>query len=279
MELRTLADTPVPDIINAFNEAFSDYFIRLQLTDETMAAKIKSENILLRHSVGAFEDGRLVGFILHGYDVIDGVKTIYNAGTGVVPPFRGKGITAALYQYIIPVLQKEGISTHILEVIDNNYPAIKIYEQIGFKKIRTLSAFKSSDPIGAGMNITIKEIKNINEPARSFASMRPAWQNSLASMQRNEQGHQYIGAFVDEELMAYAVYVPATGRVKQCAVKPDYRRKGIGRALFHHMMQNSATGEITVTNLDIAYKPAVYFFEALGFKKLLGLYEMKMILH
>ena len=278
MDFITLANTHIPDIINTFNETFSDYFIRLQLNKETMADKIKSENILMRYSVGAFENERLVGFILHGFDIVDSVKTIYNAGTGVVPEFRGKGITASMYQYCLPLLAAEGISTHILEVIDNNYPAIKIYEQAGFKKIRTLSAFKCSTVITADKQYEIKQIETIDEETRSFFSMEPAWQNSLASIKRDLQGHTIPGVFESDKLIAYAAYVPTTGRVRQCGVDSSYRRKGFGTALFQHMMQNSATGELTITNFDEDYKPGISFLQSLGFKKILGLYEMKLVL-
>ena len=276
MEFRTLENTPVQEIITAFNEAFSDYFIRLQLSLETMASKMKAENILLPYSVGAFENEKLAGFILHGYDVIDGVKTIYNAGTGVIPSFRGKSVTAAMYRFVIPLLQQQDIHTHVLEVIDNNFPAIKIYNEVGFEIVRYLAAFKSTNAIEKLNDIEVIQIKPVKEEVKPFASMVPAWQNSLASIERDKESHQFFGVYKANRLIAYAAYVPSTGRVKQCAVHPDHRRKGIGRALFYHMQQNSGMGELLVTNIDVVYKPAVSFFNALGFEKLLGLHEMKL---
>ena len=63
MELRTLENASLPQITAAFNEAFSDYFIKLQVSTEGMAAKIKGEGILQRYSVGAFDGDQLVGLI------------------------------------------------------------------------------------------------------------------------------------------------------------------------------------------------------------------------
>jgi ribosomal protein S18 acetylase RimI-like enzyme len=276
MEFKTLAQTSIADITTAFNEAFSDYVIRLQLTEEGLASKMKSENIVLSYSVGAFEEDKLVGFILHGYDVVNEEKTIYNAGTGVIPSFRGRSITSSLYAYSIPLLQKEGIRTHVLEVIDTNAPAIKVYEKTGFKTLRKLSAFKSTTPVTTDTSLSINAIENITGAAAAFLSMTPAWQNSLASIQRNKEGHQLLGVFQNDQLIAYAAYVPATGRVKQCAVHPQYRRKGIGKALFSYMMQNSATGASVLINIDDAYQPGINFLEALGFQKFLGQLEMKL---
>jgi ribosomal protein S18 acetylase RimI-like enzyme len=276
VELKTLDGTAIPDILTAFNEAFSDYFIKLQLTEETIASKFRSENIDLRLSVGAFDNNRLVGFILHGYDVLHGVRTVYNAGTGVVPGFRGKAITKSLYDYCIPLLKTKGINTHLLEVIDNNYPAIKIYEQIGFKKIRTLDAFKCQQAISASDSVTIKEIKELTEAVEAFGSAKPSWQNSMESINRDIENHSLIGAFRANELIAYAAFAPATGRVRQCAVHPAHRRKGVGKSLFHYMMETSVANELLITNVDNACTDGILFLEAIGFNRILRLYEMKM---
>ena len=276
MEFKTLEGTAISDILTAFNEAFSDYFIKLQLTEETIASKFRSENIDLNLSVGAFNNNELVGFILHGYDVLHGVPTLYNAGTGVVLGCRGKGITKSLYEYCISLLKTKGIHSHLLEVIDNNYPAIKIYEEIGFTKIRTLDAFKCQQAIGAKESITIKEVEEITKAAEAFGSVEPSWQNTLEAVKRDIQNHKLIGAFRGNELIAYAAFVPATGRVKQCAVHAAYRRQGIGKSLFHYMMEASATGELLITNVDTAYSDGILFLEAIGFTRILRLYEMNM---
>ena len=276
MDIRTLERTSLAEITASFNEAFSDYFIPLQFTGESMAAKIKSEGILLKYSVGAFEGGRMVGYMLHGYDVVDGVKTIYNGGTGVVPAFRNKGITTTMYQYIIPRLQKEGIHHHILEVIDNNYPAMKVYEKIGFEKVRSLVAFKGSAAIDGAIAYEIKGLDAVPAEVSSFSEMEAAWQNSVGSIARDREGHVPVGAYDDDKLIGFAVYVAATGRVKQCAVHPRHRRKGVGRSLFHYIQQNSGRGQLVVTNVDEAYEPALQFLQVLDFQPFLRLYEMKM---
>lgn len=274
MELRTLANTPLAQITAAFNEAFSDYFIPLRFTEEGMASKIKSEGIVPAFSVGAFDCGQLVGFILHGYDVIDGVKTLYNAGTGVIPAGRGAGLTTAMYRYCIPLLKEQGIYTHLLEVIDNNFTAKKIYDAIGFETVRKLSAFRSAVPIGSAPFFAIRPVADLPGTG-AFISMQPAWQNATAAINRDREGHGLLGAFKEETLVGYAAYVPESGRVKQAGVLPAFRRQGVGKALFRYMQQHSSA-QLVVTNVDDHYEPAARFLEALGFQKILGLYEMRM---
>jgi ribosomal protein S18 acetylase RimI-like enzyme len=277
MNIRTLEQTPLAEITGTFNEAFSDYFIALQFTEAGMAAKIKSEGILPRYSVGAFEEGRMVGYILHGYDIVNGVKTIYNAGTGVIPAYRNKGITTTMYRYIIPLLMEQGIHHHVLEVIDNNYPAMKVYEKIGFRNVRSLVAFKSGSTIQADKIGDIKRLDEIPGEVRLFNDMESSWQNSLESVERDKEGHVLAGIYEGEKLLGFAAFVAATGRVKQYTVHPQHRRKGIGRALFQYMQQASGPGQLVVTNVDEDYKPAIAFLQALGFQRFLRLHEMRMV--
>lgn len=275
MIIRNLDNCSVENITAAFNEAFTDYFIPLQLTSETMKAKMKAENILMRYSVGAFEDDRLVGFILHGYDKINEERTIYNAGTGVIPAFRGKDLTMDMYQYALIHLQKEGIYSHVLEVIDTNLAAMKQYFKMGFSISRKLGAFRTSATVPGNVLYTISQV-NVDYITMEFSDCIPAWQNSLASIRRCREGHSFPGIYMDGQLVAYAVFVPSTGRVKQCAVHPQWRQKGLGRSLISHMMEQSEKGELVFTNIDEGYTQGIQFLEALGFTKFLSLYEMKM---
>jgi len=276
MEIRTLKNCTLAQITVAFNEAFRDYLIRLQLTEEGMQTKMKGEGIVPELSIGAFESGELVGLILHAVAEMDGVQTAYNAGTGVVPAHRGKGLTKAMYRYAIPLLRQNGIRQHLLEVIEGNYTARKIYEAVGFLPVRNLSAFRSTEAISSSAPVVIESIDTLPAEA-TFLSMLPAWQNSSASINRDLENHHLIGAFDNDSLVGFAAYVPSAGRVKQCAVLPSHRRKKIGTALFQHMQQNSANGSLLLTNIDDNYIEGVSFLHALKFERLLRLCEMKMM--
>ena len=276
MNIRTLENTTVSEITATFNAAFESYFIPLVFTEESMATKIRSEGIQLNYSVGAFENNKLVGFILHGYDVINGVKTIYNAGTGVVATHRGRGITEALYNYVIPLLANEGIYSHQLEVIDNNLPAKHVYEKLGFTSSITLQAFRGKPLLAQNENYVVRYLDEIPEEISSFANMEAAWQNSLASVQRDLNGHRLIGVYAGDSLVGFAAFIPATGRIKQLLVHPQYRRQGIGKTILSFVAANSTAPQLVVTNVDESYKPAFRFLQSAGFEGFLRLYEMRM---
>jgi len=93
-------------------------------------------------SFGVFEGEQLVAFIINGIDQHNGKRTAFNTGTGVIKNFRGQQLVDKMYAAALPHFQKAGIEKYLLEVFVNNERAIRVYERIGFKKIRRLKCYK-----------------------------------------------------------------------------------------------------------------------------------------
>jgi ribosomal protein S18 acetylase RimI-like enzyme len=277
IEFRTLEDQSVAQLAEVFNHAFSDYVIKFHLTEEVLTQKIQAENMSLKHSVGAFNRNKLVGFILQGLDTVSGNKTAYNAGTGVIPDYRGQKIPQQMYQFILPLLRSEGYLRHQLEVIKGNEKAIKSYQNTGFSISRIFDCYKGT--------ITTKplnqiEVRNLIQPdwalLETFTDVLPSWQNSSATIQRASNPHIIAGAYADSQLIGFGIMDPATGRIKQFGVKKDFRRKGAGTALFHFLHSKSEMGSVNFINYDQEDQQAPIFFEKIGLEKTIEQYEMKM---
>lgn len=276
MRFQSLDSVSLAELTQTFNEAFSDYFVPLQLTEEAMATKLRSESIDLGRSIGAFDGGALKGFILHGIDTWSGRRAVYNAGTGVVPAYRGKGLTGQLYSVIVPQLKEEGIVQHQLEVIEQNVPAIRVYEKVGFTCVRTLSCFKGRVEGEADPALSFEEVTHSDFKAyQRFWSFTPTWQNDTPAVQLALDAHKIIEVKKGEELVGYGVLAPASGRVKQYGVSPNYRRRGYGRQLFAHLCRIAGNKDVTLINVDDRDEASIAFFKAIGFQRFLGLWEMK----
>lgn len=277
IQFKTLEHQSIARLTEVFNYAFSDYVIKFHLTEEVLSQKIKAENMDLSYSAGAFDGDRLVGFILQGLDTVGGVKKAYNAGTGVIPEYRGRKIPQQLYQFILPKLKRQGYLHHQLEVIKGNGKAIRSYESTGFSISRQFDCYKgavTSHPSGP------VEIRPLTRPdwalLESFLDVEPSWQNSGAAIQRAPNPHLISGAYLDNKLIGYGAMDPISGRIKQFGVRKEDRRKGAGTALFHYFTANSGTGIINFINYDQADQQAPEFFNKIGLEKMLEQFEMKM---
>ena len=278
--LQTLENISTETLLDVFNLSFSDYIVPFCLTKEQLEDKIKSDGIDLSLSVGAFENDALIAFILHGYDVIDQVKYAYNAGTGVIPSKRGAKLTTKLYESILPLFRKKGIGHVLLEVITTNEPAVKTYQNIGFKIIRKLNCFKGLI-VATDINrpFEIRELEAYDWPKlSSFWDLKPSWQNSITALEKLQQTTVAIGVYEDEKLLGYAVYNPSLKRIHQLSVDKNYRRRGIGRQLLYEI--SSRYGEaVSAINVDQNSEETVAFLKAMGMEIYVQQYEMKLLVN
>lgn len=277
--LKTLENIPTEKLLEVFNLSFSDYVVPFCLTKEQLEDKIKSDSIKLEFSVGAFEDNQLIAFILHGYDTIDNLKIVYNAGTGVIPTKRGNKLTAKLYEFILPILHDNDIDKLLLEVITINESAIKTYKNIGFQIIRELNCYKGSLNItGTNNDFEIRELEAYDwQKLHSFGDLKPSWQNSVTAVEKLKKSNISIGIYDEGKLLGYTIFNPKIKRIHQLAVDKNYRRKGVGRQLLAHIATNYTT-DVSATNIDNTSEEALKFFNAIGLDIYIQQYEMELLL-
>lgn len=277
MEIKTLKGISAQEILNAFNDSFSDYFIPFHLSQTQLESKMLADKVVLDLSVGAFENGELIAFILHGVDVINNEKTIYNGGTGVIPNKRGAGLTKQMYQYILPILKEKGIDKLILEVISENVQAIKSYQKSGYKIDRELMCYKGEITLSTtNAKIEIKEIPSYNwELMQAFWDTDPTWQNAINVVDELKTNNISLGAYHQNELVGYLIYNPKSKRLQQIAVKKSYRQKKVATTLIQQICKEHGK-MLSIINVDKASKPINLFLEQLGLKKYIEQLEMKL---
>ncbi|KQS47562.1 hypothetical protein ASG38_08960 [Flavobacterium sp. Leaf359] len=277
MQFQTLEKSSTEEILEVFNSSFSDYIVPFRLTLPQLEGKITNDSVRMELSVGAFEAGKLVGFILHGYDKINGKTVVYNAGTGIIPEKRGNGLTAQLYEYILPFLKAENTDIVRLEVLTENIPALKTYEKTGFKIVRNLDCYKTLLQIeGQDKDYDIRELKSFDwQNMRLFWDWEPSWQNSITAVENLKETNHAVGIFEEEQLLGYLIYNPAAKRVQQFAVKKEFRRKGLAGQLFSYIASNFGN-EIALINIDGNSKETAAFLESMGFEKFISQYEMEL---
>ena len=274
MQLHNLSNISIEKITECFNKAFENYFVTIKLEPKQMADKIKSQNIVLKQSVGVTANNQLIGFILIGIHPDN--KTAYNAGTGIIPEFRGQQLPQQMYDFAMPRLTEIGIKTHLLEVICDNVKALNIYKNIGYSVQRKVVCLRGNVTKGIKANHKTREI-NIPEEqfVKSFWNYNPTYQNSLFCINNIRENHSALGIFHDEKLAGYIIYDKNSLAVKQFAVDKGFRKKGIGYALFQKVQQIKPDTALIIVNMDERDLESISFLQNIGFSPFLYQYEMK----
>ena len=141
MKINNLSTLPFEKVVEVFLKAFQNYFVPLPTDVDYWKNRFAAVKVDWELSFGMFEGDDLVGYIINAIGNHNGKLTAYNTGTGVLEEFRGRQIVDDLYEHAFPVFRKRGIEKCLLEVICENKRAIKVYERIGFEKLRQLSSF------------------------------------------------------------------------------------------------------------------------------------------
>lgn len=277
MEIRNLKNSNIEELLSVFNRSFSDYIVPFHLSLEQLELKIALEKIDMNLSVGVFESDKLEGFILQAWKEENGQHFIYNAGTGITPEYRGKGLVRKMYDFILPVLKEKKADVLTLEVIERNNPAIRAYENLGFKIIRKLLCFNGIIELKQkNTDVSIEEMDSFQwEVFESFWDIMPSWQNSSAVLTDREKKYKIFGAYKNQQLVGYAVYNPGARKVCQIAVDKNYRRQGIGTELFRIIEKLCGGQAVSVNNVDDSSENISAFLEKrIGLKNWLSQFEM-----
>lgn len=274
MHIRALTIQDTGSLLNTINGAFADYIVPFRLNASQLALKMASENIRLEWSVGVFNGDMLVAFIMHGVRTVNGVVTVYNAGTGVLPDYRARGLVTKMYDYVLPFLKERQVKQLVLEVIESNLPAIRAYEKNGFSVNRKLLCFTGTIETKNKRGIaTIKVLKDLPWAVfQSFGDILPAWQNDMPSM--NVIQPQAFGAFMSDEMVGYVLFSAANKRLYQIAVLPQHRGNGIATQLLAEVGKVIPKETVQLNNVDEAAGNLKSFLEKQGFRNHINQFEM-----
>lgn len=276
MTVKTLADIDIPQMAEAINQSFADYIVPFKLNAEQLQYKIIQEDVDPDLSIGVFDDDTLVGLMLHALRKNDGHLVTYNAATGIIPTYRGKGLVGKMYDSLLPKLQALQVQKMVLEVIEGNEPAIKAYEKMGYTISRKLVCFSGTATVAETQKeISIKETTAFQwDKWLSFWDIQPSWQNAVSSVENSKAMAKVLEAYLDNELAGYLIYNTNSRKVNQFAVSPSHRQKGIATALFSHLQQ-VLDNEMYVYNIDASSQACIHFLKKLGLKEKVNQFEME----
>lgn len=273
---RLLSAADATSLFECFLAAFSDYHVDMRMSREQFEQRIARDGVRLEVSAGAFDEGRMIGFYMNALGTWQSQQTAYDAGTGVIPEYRRRGVAEELFAFLKPQLKAIDVSQYLLEVLTANERAVALYRKLGFVDTRRLAVFLRSEPVKLLGDLSIRRVEKCEwQLFRSFWDGYPSWQNSIDAVERAANERVVVCAYVDEKCVGYGVAFKPGTSLMQVAVAPAHRRKGFGSKIISALQSEvSATESLKVNNVDEELKEAMAFFEAIGFKVVLEQFEM-----
>ncbi|WP_240356758.1 GNAT family N-acetyltransferase [Myxococcus eversor] len=220
MDLIPAAEFSFLALSSLFARSFEGYFVPIPDAPLAFDARVRSEHISLMESRVARVDGELAGLVL----MARRGQVSRVAGMGIIPSRRGRGLGGAMLRPLMEAARARGDSRMVLEVIEQNAPAVKLYEKLGFRRVRRLVGFVGRPTPEAG---ALEEVA-LGECARLLPDGLP-WQLEAATVQGLSSP---VKAFRLGPACAVVadVSAPALG-LRSLVVEPESRGQGAGRRL------------------------------------------------
>lgn len=275
MKFRLLKESDMNSLYEAFIIAFSANNVRFKPTYEEFEHRMKNK-LLLDYSIsaGAFDNEKLIGFILHTKGKIEKEIIAYNGGTGVLPEWRNQQVGERMYGFLLPKLTEYKVKKVYLEVVSDNLSAIRLYEKIGYEFTRETKCYKQTKPQEIAVTHDIQEY-DIRLIQKSFTDFEPSFIDSFFHLKRTNE--TVLTAKNGSECIGYLIFQPKMGRISQITVLPNFRRKGIGSQLIQSA-QKYTSKPLTIMNIPTQETEMNDFLVSQGFENQVNQCEMLMSL-
>jgi ribosomal protein S18 acetylase RimI-like enzyme len=135
---RPVADCTAEEVVAALARGFEGYLVPLRFTPQTYERRFRAEN-LDPYASRVFErEGAPVGVML----IARRGWTSRVAAMGFAPEVRGQGLGRRFLGEAIAEAEARGDRTMLLEVFEQNPPAIALYTKLGFRAQRRLVGWR-----------------------------------------------------------------------------------------------------------------------------------------
>ena len=161
LKLHPASTHPIPFLADLMTRSFEGYFVPINITETVMHTMIRRDGIDLTASRVLMKDDEPVGIAF----IARRGWTSRLAAMGITSHARSGGVGTWAMEQLLEEAKSRGDKEMLLEVIEQNTAGVKLYEKVGFTKIRRLVGYKLENP-QAESEVDIEEI-DIRELART----------------------------------------------------------------------------------------------------------------
>ena len=272
----TLENTTLDTIHHAFVDAFSEYEVPIDMPVEKLAEMLTTRSFCAAWSLGAFAGETLAGFILLGARELAGERVVYDVATGVTRASQQQGLGDRLLKDLLGRLPGWGARAFVLEVLEHNTAAQKLYRRNGFEISRKFNCYQKSFDAPQAAQFppstgSAEDLRALDLPA--YLSFAPSWQNALESYHNNPG--QYHLELVGEggAVRAYGIVHRQRGDVMQLGVDPSRRSTDEVAGMLARLRAHTLSERLVFLNVEVG-SALDRDLIALGFENTVNQFEM-----
>ncbi len=269
------ADVSLVTFTGLLNRTYSDYYVPLDMTASHMRRRIVRDDIDMQSSVVVMDDDYPIAL---GMIARRGAHA-WIGGVGVLPNYRGQGIGRQIMHILLDAAHQHHVDRVQLEVIQQNTPAIRLYDSLGFQRQRALHVAEGLIKPPAGQHTTqhIPPDELLQYYDR-FHTVPNPWQRQKTTLLRMLQLLTGVAALSDKgDVIAYALGVFGGDIVRFVDLASLPGRNDALRSLvstLHHRHPAAIGSIINITADD----PAWAVLSGLGYHTTLSQHEMTLTL-
>ncbi len=253
LNYKRCSEVNIDSVFSAFKISFSDYMIKMDISKEIFINRFfDTEGNSIERSFIAFDSNNPIGIILGGIKNYEGIPTMRCGSFAVHPSYRGTNVSIELFKLHRNEAVRNGCKQLFLEVIKDNFRAIKFYENMGYQKIYELNYFYTQNmkPLIKNNNMQLeikrKDINDIKLVFKNLKDFHINWQNDIDYM--DKVGDAYFYSAYKQYSLLGVLCIDSNGKIIFLWVNKHYRCKSIGKTLL-----SSAYIDLNLSKLSIGF--------------------------
>jgi GNAT superfamily N-acetyltransferase len=237
MDLDTIpaSNYPLPDLAKFLNRGFEEYFVPIQFSTTTFLDMLRKDGIDLTTSRILIAEDQPCGIAL----IARRGWSSRLAAMGISKESRGKGAGFWFMDGLINEARGRGDREMVLEVIEQNEPALQLYRKSGFETVRRLTGFiRKSAKESVRSNLHEMDLREMGRLVSQYGLSDLPWQLSgecIVQMTPPARAYRKGRAYIAisnpnaEDIVIWSLLV-----------EQDARRNGFGADMLRSVMTDHA---------------------------------------
>lgn len=173
------SDYQISDLVDVLNRGFEGYFVPVTFQTSAFLSMLRKDGTDLTASRVLLADNQPAGIAL----IARRGWTCRLAAMGIAKEYRGAGAGSWFMQSLIDDARQRREREMLLEVIEQNDPAVHLYQKYGFEVVRRLIGFLRKEAVESGpQGLEEVDIRSVSQLISQHGLPNLPWQLSGESI-------------------------------------------------------------------------------------------------